>query len=208
MKVFPALRQVVRWTLRSRQLTAGCGLVRVFQGEESSKSMDPMQGGQQPYGSPGQYPSYGQPDTGGYPPAGYPQQGYPQQGYPQQGYPQQGGYPQQPAGYPGAYGQPGGAPVYAPPAPPMAQSTNGMAIASLISSFFIPIVGVILGHIALGQIKRSNGMQGGRGLAIAGLVIGYLGIAFYVLFIVIIILGSIAASSSQPSGFVGALISL
>ena len=57
---------------------------------------------------------------------------------------------------------------------PPAQSdrTNGLAIAALISSFFISIVGIILGHIALSQIKRTG--EKGRGLAIAGLIIGYL----------------------------------
>jgi hypothetical protein len=167
--------------------------------------MEPMQGGQQPYGSPGQYPSYGQPDTGGYPPPpAYPQQGYPQQGYPQQsGYPQQAGYPQQPAGY-GQYGQQmGGAPVYAPP--PMAPSTNGLAIASLVCSLlFISIVAIILGHIALSQINRSGGMQAGRGLALAGLIIGYIELAFGVLFTLLIIIGAIAASQQpQPSSFIG-----
>ena len=164
--------------------------------------MEPMQGGQQPYGSPGQYPSYGQPDTGGYPPPAYPQQGYPQQGYPQQGY-QQPGYPQQPAGYPGPYG---GAPVYAPPAP-MAPSTNGLAIASLVCAILtISIVAIILGHIARSQIRNSNGMQTGDGLALAGLIIGYIELAFGVLFVVLIIIGAIAASQQpQPASFAGLL---
>jgi uncharacterized protein YacL len=59
-------------------------------------------------------------------------------------------------------------------APAPSNRTNGLAIASLITSFFISIVGIILGHIALGQIKRTG--ENGRGLAIAGLVIGYLGL--------------------------------
>lgn len=46
-----------------------------------------------------------------------------------------------------------------------------VAIAALISSFFIGPAGVILGHIALHQIKTTR--QGGRGLAIAALVVGY-----------------------------------
>lgn len=58
--------------------------------------------------------------------------------------------------------------------PTRSNKTNGLAIAALVSSFFISIVGIILGHIALNQIKRTG--EGGRGLAIAGLVIGYLGL--------------------------------
>lgn len=80
------------------------------------------------------------------------------------------------------------APVY-PPAPshqhlyaqspgPIqpASSTNVLAIVSLISSFVVSIAAVITGHIALSQIRRTG--ENGRGLAIAGLVIGYAGIAF------------------------------
>ena len=64
------------------------------------------------------------------------------------------------------------------PVAPMPQ-TSGLAIASLICSlipFFLitPIVAVVLGHIALSQIKRSAGRLKGGGLAIAGLVLGYL----------------------------------
>ena len=110
---------------------------------------------------PNQYPPQYQ---GGYtppPPAYTPAPGYeqpPQQ--PPYGYAQPQGYPQQYAA-------------------PMATGTNGLAIASLVCSFFIPIVGVILGHIALNQIKQTG--QEGRGLAIAGLVIGYIYIAIVVL---------------------------
>ena len=69
-----------------------------------------------------------------------------------------------------------GAPVSAPP-----QKTSGLAIASLVLGIFLffplSIPAIVLGHIALSQIKKSAGMIGGRGLAIAGLVLGYLGIA-------------------------------
>lgn len=50
-------------------------------------------------------------------------------------------------------------------------TTNALAIAALVLSFFIGVTGVILGHIALHQIKVAG--AGGRGLAIAALVIGY-----------------------------------
>jgi hypothetical protein len=39
------------------------------------------------------------------------------------------------------------------------------------------ILAVIFGHIALSKIKRSGGMLGGRGLAIGGLVTGYISLA-------------------------------
>ncbi|KLL96350.1 hypothetical protein NJ76_16150 [Rhodococcus sp. IITR03] len=49
--------------------------------------------------------------------------------------------------------------------------TNAMAIASFVTSFFVPVLAIIFGHIGLKQIRR-NGDEG-RGFAIAGLVIGY-----------------------------------
>ena len=71
-----------------------------------------------------------------------------------------------------------GAPAYDATTPsygaPAGQKTNVLAIVSLVSSFFISIVGIITGHIALSQIKKTG--EQGRGLAIAGLIIGYIGL--------------------------------
>jgi uncharacterized protein YacL len=71
-----------------------------------------------------------------------------------------------------------GAPAYNASTPsygaPSTQRTNVLAIVSLVSSFFISIVGIITGHIALSQIKKTG--EQGRGLAIAGLIIGYIGL--------------------------------
>lgn len=53
------------------------------------------------------------------------------------------------------------------------QGTNGLAIASFITSLFgITILAIIFGHIAQSQIKQTG--QGGSGFAVAGLVIGYI----------------------------------
>jgi hypothetical protein len=73
---------------------------------------------------------------------------------------------------------------------PAPAKTNSLAIAALVSSFFISLLGVILGHIALNQIKTTG--EGGRGLAIAGLVIGYASMALAV--IIIVIMAAAAAS--------------
>lgn len=73
------------------------------------------------------------------------------------------------------------------PTPPPAQQptgTNTLAIIALISSFFISLAGVICGHIALGQIKKSG--EQGRGLALAGVIIGYIGLALGILWIVFV----------------------
>ncbi|MHC6219850.1 thioredoxin domain-containing protein [Arthrobacter sp. MMS24-S77] len=59
--------------------------------------------------------------------------------------------------------------------PPPTPRTEPLAIASLVCSFVISLLGIIFGHIALARIRRSG--DGGRGLAVAGLVIGYAGLA-------------------------------
>jgi hypothetical protein len=65
---------------------------------------------------------------------------------------------------------------------PAASETSGKAIVSLICGlffFFLPasIVAVIFGHLSLSDIRKSAGRLKGDGLAIAGLVLGYAGLA-------------------------------
>jgi type IV pilus assembly protein PilA len=60
--------------------------------------------------------------------------------------------------------------------------TSGKAVASLICGIFgfiLPasIAAVILGHLSLSEIRKSAGRIGGAGIATAGLVLGYIGIA-------------------------------
>lgn len=60
---------------------------------------------------------------------------------------------------------------------------NGKAIGSLICGLFFfvlpsAILAIILGHISRGEIRRSDGRQTGGGMALAGLILGYLGVAF------------------------------
>lgn len=63
--------------------------------------------------------------------------------------------------------------------------TSGKSIFSLVAGFiffFVPfsICAVIFGHLALWEIRRNPGRLKGRGLAVAGIVMGYLGVAFTV----------------------------
>lgn len=134
----------------------------------------PAYGAQPPaYGTP----SYGQPPYGAQPPA----------------------YGAQPPAYgaqPPAYGAQapayGQQPVYGqPPYGTPARRTNVLAVVSLISSvagFVLAwtwvlavgiVVGVITGHLALAQIKRTG--EAGRGMALAGVIVGWVGIGFGVL---------------------------
>lgn len=59
-----------------------------------------------------------------------------------------------------------------PPYPYPPRRTNAMAIASLVCAFVFAPLAILFGHLSLSQIKRSG--EEGRGMAIAGLVIGYI----------------------------------
>jgi hypothetical protein len=67
-------------------------------------------------------------------------------------------------------GQPWGAPL------PPPGGTNPLAIASLITGALccmpFPIAAVITGFLAIRQVDQSQGAQKGKGLAIAGIVLG------------------------------------
>jgi hypothetical protein len=89
-------------------------------------------------------------------------------------------YPQQPYGYGPGYG-------YAP-------KQNTLAIVSLVSGIaafvvlplIASIVAVITGHMSLKQLKTSG--EGGRGMALTGTILGWIGIGLAAIGIVLIIL--------------------
>lgn len=77
-------------------------------------------------------------------------------------------------------GWPYGGSGYAQPV--QAAGTNGLAIASLVLGILWlywlgSLLAVVFGHIALGQIRRAGGPQSGRGLALAGVILGWVGLA-------------------------------
>jgi hypothetical protein len=58
----------------------------------------------------------------------------------------------------------------------MAVASLVLSLAGFLGLFLIgSVLGVIFGHLALSQIKKSNGVVGGGGLALVGLIIGYVG---------------------------------
>lgn len=73
-----------------------------------------------------------------------------------------------------------------PPSPgllPGEAHTSGKAIASLICGVFFfvlpsAIVAIVLGHLSYSEIGKSLGRIRGRGMALAGLILGYFGVAF------------------------------
>lgn len=80
-------------------------------------------------------------------------------------------------------------------------ATNGAAVASLVLGILAvtsagPLTGVpavICGHIALNQIRNSRRAQSGEGMAVAGLVMGYISIALTVFVLVLIFIGVLGA---------------
>ena len=67
---------------------------------------------------------------------------------------------------------------------PIIKKKKGLAIASLIFAIIggypwastASVVAIVLGHIALKKHKKNPDVYSGRGFAIAGLILGYLGL--------------------------------
>jgi len=127
----------------------------------------------EPASAPPQYaqPKYGQPQYGQVPPPGYgPPPGYPPPGY--------------------------GAPGYPPPA--WGRPTNTMAIVALVMAFVFAPAGLILGIVARKQIRRTG--EDGDGLALAGIIVGGIVTAIFVLIIALWIVAFAAITSNGGFG--------
>jgi hypothetical protein len=92
--------------------------------------------------------------------------------------------------------------------PGNSEVTNGLAVASLVCGLMevftlgiTAIPAVILGHVARGQIRRNG--ERGDAMATTGLVLGWLGIAFFVLIVVgvaaMAVTGNHAVITSHPA---------
>lgn len=97
---------------------------------------------------------------------------------------------------------------------PGAGRTSGKAIASLICGIFFfvlpaAIVAIILGHLSYSEIGKSFGRMRGRGMALAGLILGYFGVAFipFILIIAAIAIPNLlrAKIAANEASAVGAL---
>jgi len=90
------------------------------------------------------------------------------------------------------YGYGSGYPPYSYPYAEIPK-TNGLAVASLVCSFFFWIYGIgallaiVFGFIARSQIKHSGGMQRGRGMALAGIIIGFAGLVITAVVVTIVV---------------------
>ncbi len=75
--------------------------------------------------------------------------------------------------------------------------TNVLAIVSIVTAFMAPLAAVVTGHLALRQIARSG--EEGRGLALAGLIIGYIACAGFLVFFVVWLSLVISILSRSPA---------
>jgi type II secretory pathway pseudopilin PulG len=83
---------------------------------------------------------------------------------------------------------PGGWATPAPQTPVVPAPTSGLAVAALVTAILgIPIAALPLGYIARNEIDRSQGRQGGRGMAVAAIVIGWIELAVVLVIIVFVI---------------------
>jgi uncharacterized membrane protein len=84
------------------------------------------------------------------------------------------------------------------------RSTNGMAIAALICGvcqiffwFLAGIPAVVFGHLARRQIRQTG--EAGDGMALAGMILGYIGLALTALFVIIIVIAAVAVSHNPST---------
>jgi hypothetical protein len=99
------------------------------------------------------------------------------------------------------------------PAPELSQSEqdaktgSGLAIGSFVTSLaliflsagFFSFIGAILGHVSLSKLKKSGSTQN-RGLAVAGVITGWVSTALAWLFLIgfiVLIVGAVSAGDSS-----------
>jgi hypothetical protein len=152
------------------------------------------------------YPSYpasppADPYAASAAPTGYPADSYPTTPYPQPPaavYPPVSSYPASPS-----YGQPMAYVVTQPPSSGVATASMVLGIVGLLlgwCSCGIPaLLAIILGHMGLNQTR--NNQKSGRGMAIAGLILGYVVIVPAIIatvFVAIALFGSATYSAYSP----------
>jgi hypothetical protein len=113
-------------------------------------------------------------------------------------------------GWQNQWGQPP-PPMWGPPPQPR---QSGEAVAALVLGIcgimVCPIVcsilALVFGYRARREIDSSGGMVGGRGMAVAGLITGWIGLALWVLGIIAYVILIVAVISSGSSGEFSTLV--
>ncbi len=95
-------------------------------------------------------------------------------------------------------GAPGGSPARPAALASPPPTTNGLAVAALVLGILWlwwvgSVLALIFGYVSKKQIDESGATQGGRGMAVAGIVLGWIGVGTLTLILVI-------AALSVPTG--------
>lgn len=105
-----------------------------------------------------------------------------------------------------SYSEPPPPPQYGAPVPPqggLPPKNSGKAVASMVTGlvgllticcgFFVvtSIVGIVLGFLARKEIAASNGQLKGAGMALTGIITGFVGVGLLVLSIILVATGAI-----------------
>lgn len=73
--------------------------------------------------------------------------------------------------------------------------TSTLAVVAMVFAFLVPLVGIIIGHVALNQIRKTG--EGGHGVALAATILSWVFFGITVFFFIIpVIIGIVEASSS------------
>lgn len=81
------------------------------------------------------------------------------------------------------------------------RGVNALALVTLVLGFVFPLAAIPIGHWARYQIARTG--ERGGGLALVGMVLGYLALGLSVLFLVLVFFGfgvSLLGSGGQSGG--------
>ena len=96
-----------------------------------------------------------------------------------------------------------------PPLPVPPRTTSGLAVASLVLGILglllgwlccglaLPVLAIVFGHIAYAQINAKPAVLTGKGLAVAGFVLGYISMALTL--IVVLLVGMFVALADALS---------
>jgi hypothetical protein len=95
------------------------------------------------------------------------------------------------------------------PYPPHQRAhTNGFAVASLILGILWlywvgSVLALVFGYMAKRSIDRSNGTEEGRGLALAGIILGWIGVGILTLIVIGVVLSIATGNGPADDGDIG-----
>ncbi|WP_419863037.1 DUF4190 domain-containing protein [Candidatus Poriferisodalis sp.] len=78
-----------------------------------------------------------------------------------------------------------------------APKNSGLGIAAMVTALCgVSLLGVIFGHVSLSQIKKGDGQLTGRGMALTGVIVGYVGMVMWTVWLVTVMVAIDSAVNS------------